>query len=155
MKRKTKRPLDFNNPTHLILRLKHNIPPLFDPRDHQLRAKFYFLAEKYDLKIYDLIFNHTHLHSAVKISARSNYVSFIRELSAWIVTHFSCVIGFKLKGIFSKKPFTRVATWGRAFKTLKNYLRKNEIESQTEQRTLNERFRTRVKGQLSFSFGVT
>jgi hypothetical protein len=154
-KRKQKRPLDFDKPTHLVLRLKPNIVPLFDPRDLKLRAKFFALSEKYDLKLYDLIFNHSHVHGAVKISNRVNYTRFIRELTSWIVGYFSRLIGFQYKNMFAHRPFTRIATWGRGVKQLMNYLRKNEVESQTDQKEMNEKMKCRTVAttQLTFAIG--
>ena len=38
-------------------------PPLFEPRDQESRQLIYKLAQKYNIRIYRLIFNHSHMHT--------------------------------------------------------------------------------------------
>ena len=83
-KRKSKRILSFTKPTHLVLRLKQNLPPLFDPHDFKLRRNIFRLASKYEIKIYGLVLNHTHVHGAILLPERANYVNFIRELTSFL-----------------------------------------------------------------------
>lgn len=87
-KRKSKRPLDFKKTTHLVLRLKERLPSFFNPRDKRLEKIYLQAAEKNKIKIYNLIFNHSHCH-AVKIESRQEYVRFIRELTSKLVQYFS------------------------------------------------------------------
>ena len=87
--RKIKRPLSFKNSTHLVLRLKANLPQLFEPRDFRLRKHFFQIAEKYNIRVYRLIFNHTHVHAAVLFPDRLQYVRFIRELTSFLVRYFT------------------------------------------------------------------
>jgi REP element-mobilizing transposase RayT len=136
MKRKVQRPISFKQSTHLVLRLKHGLPPLFSPRDQKLRRHIFKLAEKYNIRIYQLIFNHSHLHGVILLSNRSTYVQFIRELTGYAVLHFTRLVNiprFKFKNIFLVRPFTRSVPWGRAYKSLLNYMRKNEFESGVKQ----------------------
>jgi REP element-mobilizing transposase RayT len=128
-KRKSKRPLEFDKLTHLILRLKDNQPAFFSPRDQILKRLFYRIAEKYGIQIEELIFNHTHIHAPIAIKDRKSYQGFIRELTSKIVTYLSKRIGIKLKEIFLHRPFTRTVNWGRGLMTLWGYMKKNEKES--------------------------
>jgi hypothetical protein len=128
-KRKSQRPLDFKKSTHLVLRLKPLLPSLMNPRDKNLRKGFCKIADKYNIKVYQLIFNHTHLHAAILIPDRQAYVAFIKELTSKVVAYFSRITNIQFKKIFLNRPFTRIVEWGKAFRKLINYLMKNEKES--------------------------
>ena len=128
-KRKSKRPLDFKKSTHLILRLRDHLPKFFSPRDPVLRKGFQKVAEKYGITVYDLVFNHTHLHASLKIPDRKAYVSFIREWTSKLVRYLSKTIGINVRKIFNFRPYTRIICWGRDYSGLKKYMRKNELES--------------------------
>lgn len=130
--RKSQRQLSFNKSTHLILRLREGLPNFFDPRDRELRNHIANIAEKYDIRVYELVLNHSHLHSVVLLPDRTSYVRFIRELTAFITRYIekSLAIPFlKLKKIFSNRPFTRSVPWGKAYQILMTYMRQNEKES--------------------------
>ncbi len=128
-KRKSKRPLSTKNPTHLVLRLKNRIPSLFNPRDRNLKNLFLSLAEKNEVKIYHLVFNHTHCHCVIMLKHRQNYIRFIRELTSRLVAYFTKQIKVNLKRIFDARPWTRIIQWGKDFMTISNYMKKNEKES--------------------------
>jgi REP element-mobilizing transposase RayT len=132
-RRKSQRPLDFKKTTHLVLRLKPLLPSLMNPRDKNLRKGFCKIADKYNIKVYQLVFNHTHLHAAILIPDREAYVSFIKELTSKLVSYFSKTTKIKFKKIFLNRPFTRIVEWGKGFQKLMNYLVKNEKESGFQQ----------------------
>jgi REP element-mobilizing transposase RayT len=132
-KRKSQRPLDFKKTTHLVLRLKPLLPSLMNPRDKNLRKGFYKIADKYNIKVYQLVFNHTHLHTAILMPDRQAYVSFIRELTSKLVSYFSKITKVRFKKIFLNRPFTRIVEWGKGFQKLMSYFVKNEIESGVQQ----------------------
>jgi REP element-mobilizing transposase RayT len=132
-KRKAKRPLNNQDITHFILRLKENLPAFFSPKDEALRELFCTVANKHEVHIQQLVFNHTHLHAALLIKDRECYNAFARELTSKIVAHLSKVIGVKLKDIFAHRPFTRIVSGPRGLMTLENYLMKNERESRVKQ----------------------
>jgi REP element-mobilizing transposase RayT len=136
MKRKIKRPLSFKQSTHLILRLKKGLPPMFNPRDQKLRHHILKLSQKYNIRVYQIIFNHSHLHGILLLSNRSAYIQFIRELTGFVVQHFTKSVnipGLVFRKIFLNRPFTRSVPWGRAYKTLLSYMKKNELESGAKQ----------------------
>lgn len=141
-----KRELDFGKPTHLVLRLKETLPNLFCPRDKKLREGFHKTAEKFSIKIYELVFNHTHVHLLTKLPSQEAYRAFIRELTSRCVSYWSKKIGIKLRKIFATLPFTRIIEWGRDFFGIKKYFEKNEKESGESQL----RKTSANKKQLSF-----
>ena len=128
-RRKTRRPLDSNKSTHFILRLKQNLPNLFSP--HNLRAKQGFLevAAKYNIRVYHLVFNHTHCHACLLIPSQKSYVDFVRELTARLTRYFSKMAKVKFSKIFLHRPYTRIVEWGRSFVSLLKYFEKNIKES--------------------------
>ena len=111
---------------HLVLRLKDRVPAFFNPRDKNLRRTILKVADKHGVKIYELICNHTHCHTVIKISKRSQYVAFIRELTSKLVSYFSLGCGLKLKKLFQSRPWSRVVQWGRDFDRVKKYMLKNQ-----------------------------
>ncbi len=156
-KRKSQRPLDFKKTTHLVLRLKPLLPSLLNPRDKILRKGICKVADKYNIKVYQLVFNHTHLHAAILISDRVSYVSFIRELTSKLVSYFSRTTKIQFKKIFLNRPFTRIVDWGKGFRKLMNYLVKNEKESGVRQVQFNFKEKIRFKESrqlLLFEFAL-
>jgi REP element-mobilizing transposase RayT len=149
-KRKSQRPLDFKKTTHLVLRLKPLLPSLMNPKDKNLRKGFCKIADKYNIKVYQLVFNHSHLHGAILIPDRQAYVSFIRELTSKLVLYFSKSTRVRFKKIFLNRPFTRIVEWGKGFRKLMDYLVKNEKESGVQQVQFNskEKIRSNESGQL-------
>ena len=125
-KRKSKRPLDCKKATHLVLRLKDRLPSFFNPRSRKVRKLFFEVATKYEIRIYQLILNHSHCHLVVKLPSRSGYVKFIREVTSKLVKYFSDAVGITLKHIFEWRPWTRVIGWGRDFVNIQNYMIKNQ-----------------------------
>lgn len=144
--RKRKRELDFKRSTHLVLRLKENLPSLFCARDKKLREGFYKIAEKYSVKIYEMVFNHTHVHILVKLPSRESYRAFIREVTSRCVNYWSKKTGIKLRRVFVTLPFTRTIEWGRDFLGIKKYFEKNEKQSGE----LQLKIYSQLERQLSF-----
>ena len=151
-KRKSQRPLDSKKPMHLVLRLKEHLPSLFNPKDSQLKKGFHQIAEKYKIKTYLLVFNHTHVHAEILIPDRKSYVSFIRELTSKFVRYFTRSTGIKFRQIFENRPFTRIVSWGRGVEIMNNYMRKNERESGVKQFTIGIKSKKETANLNQFEF---
>jgi len=80
------------------------------------------LADKFHIRVYSFAVAHDHLHFVARIPSRAHYVKFIRALCGLLARK----LGAKL---WALPPFSRVATWGRDFKALLNYLAKNREEA--------------------------
>ncbi len=132
-KRKAIRPLEFNKPIHLVLRLNERIPAFFNPKDKKLKILILHTAAKYNVQMYHLVLNHTHVHTVIKMKDRGSYVGFIREITSKLTLYFSNQIGIKLKRIFDHRPWSRIVNWGKGFQILCEYMSKNERESGTFQ----------------------
>ena len=125
-KRKMRRPLSTKKPLHLILKSSHT--GVFNPGNRSLEKLIRSQAEKFQIQIYDLALNWSHVHILIRIRDRADYVKFIRALTS--------IISFKLrkfkpalKEIFTLRPFTRVIEWGRDFKRVLSYQILNQLES--------------------------
>jgi hypothetical protein len=121
-----------------------------NPKDKNLRKGFCKITEKYNIKVYQIVFNHSHLHAAILIPNRQAYVSFIRELTSKLVVYFSKTTKIQFKKIFLNRPFTRIVEWGKGFQKLMNYLVKNEIESGVQQVQFNSKEKISSKNSGQF-----
>src|SRR5437868_4207923 len=138
-KRKVARPLSTKVPIHLILKSK-GLPSstdkptkkctLFNPRNRELKKIIRTYANKYQITIYDMALNWSHIHLAVRIPSRAAYLAFIRTLTAKLIFYFSRLIKQKLTGLFSLRPYTRILSWGRELKTVLDYIILNQLEAQ-------------------------
>ena len=125
-KRKAKRPLSTTTPTHLIFRADEL--KVFLPGNMKQEKLLSQLAERFHIKIYQKSFNWTHLHLLVTLPSREAYNSFVRLFTAGIVSLYEERNG-KNQKLFKLRPFTRVVSWGRDFKRVRNYHEKNNRES--------------------------
>ena len=117
-KRKTKRPLSFKKPMHLVLKAERRIAS--QARTFELKKLISGVSKNYGVKIYALGFGGNHIHFAIQVTSREQYTAFVRRLSAAIVKHF------KIK--WQYRPFTLIVTFGRQFQAIKSYLFKNTAE---------------------------
>lgn len=139
------RPLDARNTMHLVLRSsKARGPwsfkrPENEKKIREITARF---SRKHGIKILSLANVGNHLHFHLKLSNRFTYRPFIRALTAAIamaVTGASrwqsvrakagipAIRSTKLR-FWDYRPFTRVVKGLRAFLTLRDYIRINELE---------------------------
>ncbi|MEZ0393371.1 MAG: transposase [Pseudobdellovibrionaceae bacterium] len=126
-KRKAKRPLSTKQPLHLILKSCEKL--VFVPTNLSLEKLIHSQAQKFNLKIYELAINWSHIHLIIKIKERENYNQFIRSLCS-ILTAKIRAQRPHLKTLFVLRPFTRIISWGRDFKSVVNYLILNQMEAQ-------------------------
>lgn len=117
-KRKGIRPLSSKRPLHLVLKAGAPI------RKHNsfIEAVAKRLAEKFSCRLYDVAIAEDHVHLVLKIPGRREYAAFVRSLTGLIARKIG-------PGLFRLLPFTRVANWGKDFRSLKSYLRKKREEA--------------------------
>lgn len=78
--RKTQRPLSIKKPIHLVLRSSQS--KVFVPWNKSLEELIYKTAKQFNIKIYDLSLNWSHIHSIIMIKDRMDYVRFVRALTS-------------------------------------------------------------------------
>lgn len=118
-RRKSRRPLARKAPIHLTLKARRSYLLEFEDEILTLARRF---AEKYGVVLYDAAVNRDHLHFILRIPSREAYNRFIRV--------FTGALARKLeKGLWLLRPFTRIGAWGRDFRNMRRYLRKNRDEA--------------------------
>jgi len=126
-KRKEARPLSTKHPIFMTLKSTHT--SFFNPSTRSLERVIRDHAAKYQIKIHELSLNWTHIHFAISIPSKENYLAFIRTLTAEIVRLLSKALGKNLKGLFDLRPHTRIVSWGRELKAVLNYIILNQMEA--------------------------
>lgn len=116
--RKGRRPLARKRPIHFVLKSKRALYPKRALIERELRR----LGEKFSLRLYGIAVAHDHVHFVARIPGRAEYKAFIRALTG--------ILARKLgRGVWALPPFSRIASWGRAFVQLKKYLQQNREEA--------------------------
>ena len=126
-KRKTARPLSTREPIHLVLKSTWN--RVFFPGDRRIENLIRSHAAKYKIKLYRISLNWTHVHAIIQIPDRKAYNSFIRTVTAELVRLISKIKKMDLTGLFDLRPFTKIISWGRQFKSLFGYHDLNDLEA--------------------------
>lgn len=113
-------------------------------------------AKKFGVKIYERAINGNHIHLLLKVTNRVLYRAFIKAVSGKIASHVMGNQSFKLftqsrldsewgdgarahsrecktpqkdQGFWEFRPFSRIVSWGKDFKTCVAYLRQNILEA--------------------------
>jgi len=126
-KRKEARPLSTKHPIFMTLKSTHT--SFFNPSTRSLERVIREYAAKYQIKIHEFSLNWTHIHFAISIPSKENYLAFIRTLTAEIVRLLSKALGKNLKGLFDLRPHSRIVTWGRELKSVIDYIILNQMEA--------------------------
>jgi REP element-mobilizing transposase RayT len=132
-KRKTARPFDTKKPVHLVLRASSakGTLSLLSPRNQipvkQIIHKF---ARRWGVTIYKYSNNGNHLHLALRAKNRWEFQKFLKTITGLIARYVLRAKKGKAKGKFwDNLAFTRVAEWGKAYKTLEDYVLQNILEA--------------------------
>ena len=125
-KRKSKRPLSTKNPIHLVL--KSCQTGLFSPGNRSLEKLIRLQAQKFNIRIYDLSLNWSHIHCVIKLQHKEDYIKFIRALTS-VMAQRILKIKPELGKIFRLRPYTRILSWGRDFKNALSYQIINQLEA--------------------------
>lgn len=125
-KRRAQRPLSCKKPIHLVLRSPQN--KVFTPNNKSLDKLIRKTALRFQIKIYDLALNWSHIHSVISIQHRSDYNKFIRALTSIMAQRIRSKLGSQIR-VFTLRPFTRILEWGRDLRNAFEYLVLNQLES--------------------------
>ncbi len=128
-KRKCKRVLAVKSPIHLVLR-SDKAKGIYSFVNHQatLNKLITRLAKKHRIKIYSYAINWNHIHFVIRIFDQQNYKHWIRDLAGQIVQCISLKTKTHLSKFFTVRPYTRLVSWGREFKTVMDYQILNKME---------------------------
>ena len=128
---KVKRPIASKLPLHLVLRANQSsfrLPATYKIVNQTVRE----IAKKHGVRIYKYSNNGNQLHVLLKLSRIHRWSPFIRELTSQIVQKLRELgVTFKVEKLWMGRPFTRIVRgWKKAFKTVKEYLYRNELEAE-------------------------
>lgn len=118
-KRKSRRPLCTKRAVHLIL--KSRSANLYAKRI-KIEQEARRLCAKFKIKAYSLAVNRDHIHFVLKFPGRESYKAFLRAFTGLLARQLG-------KGLWVLLPFTRVLAWGKDFRSVLAYLRKNREEA--------------------------
>lgn len=157
-KRKSLRPLSSKDSIHFVLRSSWAIgkDSFLAQRNHKDVDKIIrHFAKKFGVRIYQQAINSNHIHLLLRITNRPLYRAFIKAVSGKIASHIMGEQSFKLflksrqiakwgdgykgykahkateksQGFWQFRPFSRVVSWGKDFKTCTAYLKQNVLEA--------------------------
>ena len=118
-RRKVRRPLASRRPIHLVLKARNSFVLLKNRK--LVSALIEKMCRRFGIQLYQVAVHADHVHLTLQIAERSSYVKWIRAVTGALV--LKCAnLSWKLI------PYTRIASWGRDFLNLKNYLTFNERE---------------------------
>lgn len=130
-----KRPFHKNMFTHLVMRSRLAVgeKSMLRSQNRRLLEGIVRNAGKlFSVKIERYVNVGNHLHILIKAPTKLSQSNFLRTISGRIVRHIMKVEKGK-PGRFEKfwdsKPFTRLVSWGRAYRAVTHYLSLNSLEA--------------------------
>ncbi len=117
--RKGKRPLKENSPIHVVLKSTQHV--LYANR-RAIYTEIHEKAKHFGLKAYGVAVNSDHIHLLLRLVRREFYNAFVRALCGVLARRYG-------KDLWKLIPFSRVANWGKDFKQMLAYCRKNREEA--------------------------
>jgi REP element-mobilizing transposase RayT len=118
-KRKSARPLDSRKPIHLVFKATTSLTLLKNRK--KIEEILFKYAKDHGIKIQDCGIHADHLHLAITIPNRVQYIKWVRATTSVLVQKIQ-----KLK--WKLRPYTRITEWGQAYQKLKRYIWKNREE---------------------------
>lgn len=106
---------------HVVLKARRSCLKHYDRRVEKIIRK---QAYRHHIKIYNLENVGNHIHLVIQMKYKERLHNFLRATTG--------LISRKLKAtkLWMQRPFSRIVRWGRAFKTLQNYMKINHCEAQ-------------------------
>lgn len=125
-RRKEPRPVSTKTPMHLILKSTEIVKyGGFKRIEGKIYNEIQFFKERFDIQVFALAIHHNHIHLLILSSTRQSYIRFVRALNGTMIKKLNLP-----QGIFTKSPYTRIVAWGKDFDNVKQYILKNNFESQ-------------------------
>jgi REP element-mobilizing transposase RayT len=116
---KSKRPWSPKASMHVVLKAREYKLKHCDRRVEKIIER---QAAKQCIKIYSLQNVGNHIHIVIKSRNKESLSNFLRAVCG--------LIAQTTKVTWVQRPFTRLIRWGKAYRTLKNYMTINRYESQ-------------------------
>ncbi len=130
--RKSRRPVVTNRPMHLVLRAEKARGSLsLLARSHAVSVKriLVTVSHRHRVRVLESANVGNHIHLLVQAQTREGFANFLRR--------FTCDVALAVTGARKGKAFgrfwtglafSRIVEWGRALKTVRHYIARNELE---------------------------
>lgn len=120
-RRKCERPLVFRKPIHFVLKAQNSW--LLLRHQKEIGEVLESMSARFGVKIYSLAVNADHIHLVIKLHSRELYRRWIRAVTSLLVRR---VVGLR----FRLRPYSRIVSWGRQFRSVLAYLKCNRQEAE-------------------------
>ena len=120
--RKSSRPLSSKRSLHLVLRADTAQTGSIRKFKNGISALLDKYSKKFGVKIYKYAIAGNHIHIVLLAPHRVQYRAWIRTFTARLS------VSFKIK--WAHRPWSRVLSWGREFKTVVKYVLQNILEAE-------------------------
>lgn len=130
-----KRPFHKNMFTHLVMRSRFAVGERSMLRMIHKRVVEDIVrgaAKLFSVKIERFVNVGNHLHILIKAPTRQAQANFLRSISGQIVRQIMGVekgMPGRFEKFWDSKPFTRLVSWGRAYRAVTHYLALNSLEA--------------------------
>ena len=118
--RKARRPFDPRRSLHATYKARR---PVLYGRRAKIEKDIRAWAARFHVKLYALAVNFDHIHLVLLAPSKRLLNAFQRAFTSRLATLFG-------QGIWALLPFSRVVSWGRDFRTVLAYVRKNREEAE-------------------------
>ena len=126
------RPMAVRTPIHVVLRspiAKAHLSLLFF--DKEIRRILKKQGDRAGVKVYDFANAGNHLHFVCTVSRIEGWKTFIRAFSGLVArlvlkAERGAAVGAKF---WQGRPWTRILTWGRAYRVVRSYIALNKTEA--------------------------
>ncbi len=131
---KEQRAIPLDRPIHVVMRSKYATRGNSFRKKQRAEKIFAIIqrqCERFNVRLYEYGNGGDHLHMMLMPRSRRGYFGFIRAISGLIARLTLKAERNQAKGkkFWDARPFTRVVSWGRDFKQLKEYLVQNTLEA--------------------------
>ena len=120
-KKKTARPQVAGQALHIVLRRSDVLKIDFRQRRQEIESNLKSFALRSNVKLYKFAIVSNHIHILLMTVDRERYNYFVRSVSGRLAQ--------MLKIQWQLRPYTRIITWGRDFKSTQNYIEQNHLEA--------------------------
>lgn len=131
---KEKRPVSTKHPMHIVLRSSHTYGGrsfLSKKNRHAIDGILKRQSKKWGIRLYRYENVGNHIHILLRTSHRVCLNGFLRSVAGLIARHVLGAERGNAKSIkfWCARPFSRIVSWGRDYKSVLRYFEKNQLQA--------------------------
>jgi len=85
-------------------------------------------AKRAGVRIYRYQNVGNHIHLVIRLHHRQSWIRFVRSFTSLLKLRLERLWREKIERLFDQRPFTRVCSWGREFRSINDYFLKNYMD---------------------------